>query len=397
MRVLLSTFGSRGEVQPTLAVGVELLALGARVRMCAPPDFRALVEGYGVEFVPVGSELSGVGRKKGTATEADRRASIDGMIDTHFATLGPAAEGCEVLLGCGALQIAAQSIAELRGMRYIYAAFAANTLPSEQIPPPPLGPGVDAEADVRTQWEQDAVRWNLLWRDSLNRHREALGLAAVDEVRDYIFTDHPWLAADPLLSPWPDSKLEVWQPGAWLLRDTRPLAPELEEFLTAGDPPVYFGFGSMHVGADTARNALAAARTLGYRAIVLRGWAGLELDEAGPDCLVVGEVNHRALFPRTAAVVHHGGAGTTAAVAASGTPQVVVPQMFDQYYWAAQVERLGVGVAHAPGQPSAESLTAALSRALTPQIGSAARTLGPRIRIDGAARAAHEVLATERV
>ncbi|WP_084522482.1 glycosyltransferase [Nocardia inohanensis] len=114
----------------------------------------------------------------------------------------------------------------------------------------------------------------------------------------------------------------------------------------------------------------------------------------------VGKIRKPALcdgFPSAAAVVHHGGAGTTAAVAASGTPRVVVPQMFDQYCRAAQVERLGIGVAHASRQPTVESLTAAVARVLSPRVWFTARTIGPQIDTDGAARAARRVLGAERV
>jgi vancomycin aglycone glucosyltransferase len=135
-------------------------------------------------------------------------------------------------------------------------------------------------------------------------------------VRSHIFTRRPLLAADPTLGPWPDPPDDtVVQTGAWILRDERPLAPELEAFLAAGEPPVYFGFGSAHAPVDLARTMIASARAHGRRAVVLRGWAELALVDDAPDCLAVGEVNQQALFTRVAAVVHHGGAGTTTAAA----------------------------------------------------------------------------------
>ncbi|WP_040815636.1 glycosyltransferase [Nocardia concava] len=391
MRVLLSTIGSRGEVQPMLALGLELTRLGARVRLCAPPDFRGLVERFGLEFVPVGPEVSRAGARTTPPTPEERRAMIAGTVGDQFDAVGAAASDCDVLVGCGALQIAAHSIAELRGIPYVYVAYAANTLPSEQLPPPPLGPGVDASADNGTQWKQDAQRWNALWSEPLDTHRAAHGLPPVADVRDYIFTDHPWLAADPVLGPWPTpSDLDVWQPGAWMLRDRSPLAAEIEEFLAAGEPPVYFGFGSMHMAAEASRAAIDAARALGRRAIVLRGWSELGLIDEAPDCLAIGEVDHAALFPRVAAVVHHGGAGTTTAVARAGVPQVVVPQRFDQYYWADRVRTLGIGFAHAPGEVTRDSLLSALGHALMRE--TAASDLAPTIRTDGATRSAERIL-----
>ena len=96
--------------------------------------------------------------------------------------------------------------------------------------------------DYSQLWAQDAKRWNDTWSSLLNPQRAALGLAPVSDVRSYILTGQPWLAADPTLGPWPDSTGQaVFQTGAWILPDARPLSTELEAFLNAGDPPIYFG------------------------------------------------------------------------------------------------------------------------------------------------------------
>src|SRR3954466_4929679 len=109
---------------------------------------------------------------------------------------------------------------------------------------------------------------------------------------------------------------------------------------------------------------IQAARALGRRAIVARGWADLALPDDAPDCLAIGEVNQQALFKRVAAVVHHGGAGTTTAAARAGAPQVIIPQHYDQPYWAQRIHDLGIGTAHVPGTPTTASLTSALQRTL---------------------------------
>ena len=151
-----------------------------------------------------------------------------------------------------------------------------------------------------------------------------------------MFTDRPWLPADPTLAPWPDPGDEaVFQTGAWILPDPRPLSPESRGFLDTGEPPIYFGFGSMRATQDLGQVMVQTARALGRRAIVSRGWADLSLVDSDPDCLAIGEANQQALFKRVAAVVHHGGSGTTTVAALAGAPQVVVPQIYDQHYWAA--------------------------------------------------------------
>jgi vancomycin aglycone glucosyltransferase len=110
------------------------------------------------------------------------------------------------------------------------------------------------------------------------------------------------------------------------------------------------------------------------------------------DCFAVGEVNHQALFGRVAAVVHHGGAGTTTAAARAGAPQVVVPQMVDQPYWAGRVAALGIGAAHDGPAPTVESLSAALRTGLAPGIRERATTVAGTIRTDGVEAAARLLL-----
>src|SRR5262249_33221034 len=109
-------------------------------------------------------------------------------------------------------------------------------------------------------------------------------------------------------------------------------------------------------------------------------------------CLSIGEVNLQALFRRVAAVVHHGGAGTTTVAAQAGTPQLVVPQMYDQHYWAGRVHHLGIGTAHALGPPTAGSLTEALSRPIQPDGAPRARAGAASVRTDGAEIAARRLI-----
>ncbi|MEG8275366.1 glycosyltransferase [Streptomyces sp. AHA2] len=398
MRVLLSTVGSRGEVQPVVALAVELMGSGHEAVVCAPPDFREWARSLGVAYVPVGPELRATAKRPRdlVPTPEQRRRMIEGTVAGQFRAVRAAAEGCDVIVGGGALAIAARSVAEERRIGYVYAAFAPVTLPSPHHAPPVFGllgeQPSDGPPDNRTLWAQDAQRWNTLWGAALDAQRGAAGLAPVGDVSRHLFTGTPWLAADPTLAPWPEpSELDVFQTGAWMMADHRPLGAEVQEFLDAGEPPVYFGFGSMHAPADTARTAVAAARALGRRAIIASGWAELSLDEAAPDCLLIGEVNQQALFRRVAAVVHHGGAGTTTTAAAAGVPQLIVPRVFDQFSFARRVGELGIGLAHAPGDPTVGSLTAALGSALAPEVTETAHAVAGRVRTDGASIAARRL------
>jgi len=223
-----------------------------------------------------------------------------------------------------------------------------------------------------------------------------MGLPPVRDVRSHVFTERPWLAADATLAPWPDPEDHaVFQTGAWIAADERPLSPELETFLEAAKPPVYFGFGSLRAPDGLSEVMIQAARAIGRRAIVSRGWADLSLVDHDPDCLAIDEVNQQVLLTRVAAVVHHGGAGTTTAAAMVGAPQVVIPQLYDQHYWAQRVHDLGIGTAHAAGNPTSDSLTAALRRALEPGVAARAHSLSTAVCRDGARTAARRLLRSD--
>jgi len=401
MRFLLSTIGSRGDVQPMVALALALKDLGQDVRLCVPPDFREWIEGLEMPVTPIGPEVRSSGKVRQSAagiTPELRRQMMEGTVATQFETIALAARACDLIVGATALQIAAPSVAERMGIPYVFAAYCPVVVPSPHHAPPVLRMLGDtpapARSDYRELWVQDGRRWNDTWRSLLNPHRSAIGLRPVDDVHSHVLTDHPWLAADATLAPWPDPEDHaVFQTGAWILADDRPLSSELEEFLVAGEPPVYFGFGSNRVPEDLSRVMIESARALGRRAIVLRGWADLSLVDDQPDCLAIGEVNQQALFKRVAAVVHHGGAGTTTAAARAGAPQVVIAQHYDQHYFAQRVEQLGIGTSHTPPTPTTESLTSALERTLGAEVAARARSIGGAVRDDGARVAAQRLIA----
>jgi vancomycin aglycone glucosyltransferase len=284
------------------------------------------------------------------------------------------------------------------GVPYVFAAYCPAVLPSPHHAPPVLamlGDEAVTMNDYSELWEKDAARWNAQWKDILNSHRQKLDLPFVDDVRGHILTDRPWLAADPILAPWPDpTDQAVFQTGAWILPDERPLATELAAFLEAGERPIYFGFSSIRAPENLSRVMIESARALGRRAIVSRGWADLSLIDDEPDCLAIGETNLDALFKRVAAVVNHGGAGTTTAAARAGTPQVVIPQHYDQHYWAQRVQQLGIGIAHAPGAPTSDSLTSALEQALRSDVAARAQSVATAMHSDGALTAAQRLIST---
>jgi vancomycin aglycone glucosyltransferase len=404
MRILLSTIGSRGDVQPLVALASHLKVLGHGVRVCAPPDFRDWIESLGIPVTPIGPEVRGFAASRPAATHArnpptleQRRQMAQATVATQFETVAAAAQGSDMIVAATALQIAARSVAETMGIRYVFVAYSPVVLPSPHHSPPPLPP-IPGEApssinDNQELWARDAARFNALFGAALNSHRESLGLPPVSDARSHMMTDCPWLAADPTLGPWPDTEGEgAFQTGAWILPDERPLPRALDEFLESGEPPIYFGFGSTRATEGTGQVMLRAACALGRRAIVSQGWFDVPLVESQADCLSIGEVNLHALFSRVAAVVHHGGAGTTTAAALAGVPQVVIPNHYDQHYWAQRVHTLGIGTAHAASAPTIDSLTGALERALLPDVTARARSIAAVVRRDGTRIAAERLI-----
>jgi vancomycin aglycone glucosyltransferase len=371
MRVLLSTYGSRGDVEPIVALAVQLQALGAEVRMCAPPDeeLTELLTRGGVPMMPFARPWRSWERPP-TAEERPQR--VTDFIAAQYDTVAEAAAGSDVIVATAMSQFVGPSVAEELGIPYRSVLFCPDVLGGLH------GQGFDE-----------------LFGKPINTHRTSIGLPPVGDVGEFVFTARPLLAADPTVGPWRGpERFDVVQTGAWILPDERPLPAELQAFLDAGEPPVYVGFGSMRtVDEGSARAAIEAIRAQDRRVLVGRGWAGLTLMDDQDDCLAIGEVNQQGLFDRVAAVVHHGGAGTTTTAARAGAPQVVVAQGGDQVYWAGRVTELGIGAAHDGPTPTVQSLSAALRTALAPETPARATAVAAGVRTDGATTAAELVLA----
>lgn len=390
MRVLVSSAGTRGDVQPVLALALEVRGLGHDVRLCVPPNFLEWIGAHGFDAVPMGVQMR-------PARPGAAPAPVPDLITDQFDTLGAAVKGCDVVLGANAHQYAARSIAEREGLPYVAAVYAPVALPSPDLAPPPAPgqawtPGDPGGNEGR--WADTRAAWNARALERVNHNRARLGLPAIDDVLRHNLTGRPWLAADATLGPAPATPgMDVTQTGAWLLPDPAPLPPPLRAFLDGGDPPVYVGFGSMPLPPDAGRTVVEAARAAGRRVVLSQGWAGLGLVDDAPDCIAVGDVNQRALFPRVAVAVHHGGAGTTVAAARAGVPQVVVPMFSDQFYWAARVRALGIGTSVPFGALSTGTLAAALHGGLLPEVEARAGATAWDVTTDGAVVAARRLVA----
>ncbi|MCF6468391.1 glycosyltransferase family 1 protein [Nonomuraea sp. MG754425] len=398
MRFVLVTYGSRGDVEPMTGLAVRLRALGAEVRVCAPPDFADLLDEVGVPLTPLAWPIRALATG---AVPGKEKAGLSGiaaeLTAMAYEAVAGVAAGCAAVVATGSFPALAgtRTAAEKLGVPYVFTSLSPCYLPSSQHPPL-RWPGQVIPPEVtgnRELWDRHSAHLETLFGDTVNVHRASVGLPPVRGVRDHVFTGHPLLAADPVVGPWqPTPELDVTQTGAWIRPDGRPLPAGLEAFLAAGAQPVYVGFGSMPMRGASAREisraVVEAVRAQGRRVLLGTGWADLALIDDRDDCFAVGEVNQQALFPRVAAVVHHGGAGTTTTAARAGAPQVIVPQVADQPYWAGRVSGLGIGAVHDGPTPTAESLSAALKVALAPETGARAAAVAGTVRTDGAERAA---------
>jgi vancomycin aglycone glucosyltransferase len=351
MRIAIAAEGTRGDIYPMLALAGRLTAAGHTVRLCAPPDFAEAAAGSGVEFVAVGADVHRFMSESAAALHAGGlplalriRAWGEQSLASQFRALPEAAAGMDCLLAAGTI-LAGASAAELHGIPFRFVAYTPALLPSLEHAPAffPFQPR-SRLANRALWWIARALVTATLRRD-LNRARRALGLPPVRDVFGQVLSPRPVLAADRLLAPAPsDSPVPVAQIPCLHPRGGEPLPEKLERFLAAGPPPVFLGFGSMPDPdpRTTTDGLLAAIEAIGCRALISRGWAGLGEAALPEHVMAVGAVSHARLFPRVAAVVHHGGAGTTHTAARAGVPQVVVPHLLDQYYFARRVHELGV-------------------------------------------------------
>ncbi|MER7131668.1 glycosyltransferase, partial [Streptosporangium saharense] len=308
MRVVLVTYGSRGDVEPMAGLAVRLRALGAEVRVCAPPDFAELLDGVGVPLSPLGWPI----RALATGAIPDKaKAGLSGiaaeLTSMAYEAVSGVAEDRAAVVATGSFPAVAgaRAAAEKLGVPYVFTSLSPSYLPSPHHSPAPWPGQVIPEGVTgnRELWALNAEHKDALFGETINNHRTSVGLPPVDGIRDHVFTGRPFLATDPVLGPWQETpELDVTQTGAWIRPDERPLPADLEAFLAAGAEPVYVGFGSMPMrgaGAqEISRAVVEAVRARGRRVLLGSGWADLTAIDDRDDCFVVGEVNQQALFGR---------------------------------------------------------------------------------------------------
>ena len=407
MRVNLLIVGTRGDVQPALALGVGLKKAGFEVQLVAFEEFRLLVEAYGLDFIPLSANVQellhqSAGKKVFSGTALfDLIKLFRNMFSTMFTDFWQISQGCDLLISNTATAMAADAVAEKLQIPHIetsvFPGWPTRAFPSFFGPwPPSLGAkssGLAGQLKGAINWfSYKPVNWAVsLWlRPFIERwRRDILGLPGGK-------SEQPGQKPAPILAGFskyvlpspPEWGERIHVTGYWYL-DTPAFEPPpaLQAFLDAGSPPVYIGFGSMpnqnpEQITDMVIQALFMA---GQRGILLTGQGilgrGMAQQSSTHPVYFVESIPHDWLLPRTAAVAHHGGAGTTAAGIRAGIPSILIPIGADQRLWAYRVETLGVGPGPIPrSQLTAERLAKAITQSITNQtMRQRAKALGEKI------------------
>ena len=410
MKVTIIAPGSRGDVQPYVALGKGLRKAGHTVGVLASQDFEELVREHGLDFFDMGGgSMQDIAKNMQSLLERGNFLKIlKNMGATAKSLAGQAAvsglaacEGSDLILaGLGGL-FSGLALSEKLGIPFIQAHYYPFT-PTREFPNAlaPLPPGrlpawVNRLSHIMVQqmmWQNYRAADNLARRQVLNMAPAPfLGpFASLQQQKQPILYGY-----SPQVIPPPGDWGEfIHVTGYWFLDPPSGWeAPiDLVHFLQSGPPPVYIGFGSMvnSQPGETTTLVLDALAQAGQRGVLSAGWGGLR-KQALPDTVYqIGSIPFNWLFPQMAAVVHHGGVGTTSMGLLAGVPSVVIPFMGDQPFWGQRVHELGVGPEPIPlRRLTADRLAEAIHRAVTDTaMREKAARLGERIRAeDGIGRA----------
>ena len=409
MHITILTIGSRGDVQPFIALGRGLQRAGHQVKLATHANFESMTRHYKLDFFPLEGNFQTVMLEESGQKMLDAGTNPFTFVHRYGQMLEPmaakalldsweACQGTDAIIAHGTA-FWGYDIAQKLGVPF-YLAGLQPFSPNRDFPhflmPPALRLG--GLFNQLTYW----LMWQLFWqicRKPINQWRaNTLNLPSWQHNP---FGDKNWQQI-PLLygySPTVIPKPRNWTEqlhvtGYWFLDSPADFSPppELVDFLEAGPPPVYIGFGSMtgrhpELMTEIALSALSKTR---QRGILLTGWGGISNADLPDSVFKIDSIPHNWLFPQMTAIVHHGGAGTTAAALRAGVPNIVIPFITDQPFWGHRVMQLGVGPKPIPQKKlTVERLTTAIRRAVEDEtMRQRAAVLGQKIRSeDGVARA----------
>jgi sterol 3beta-glucosyltransferase len=412
MKVTMLAIGSRGDVQPYIALGLGLQSAGYDVLLATHSNFEDFVTAHGLRFHNLGGDVRAI-----METPTGRALVATGTnpfpfiryLKTYFEQtsdefLDSSLQACE---GAGAIiysifAITAYHIAEKMRIPCFPALLQPFTRTSAFPIQPPVTTWMRSGPYNRLTFLVAQQAFGQTFKPVMNRWRNKLGLPPLPFAGLYSLIDRRRLPVLYGYSPTVVPKPRDWGPqahvtGYWFLDRPPNWQPpsDLTAFLQAGEPPVYVGFGSMATlnPEQTADIIITAIRKANRRGVLLSGWGGLSPSALPEDICLVDSVPHDWLFPQMAAIIHHGGAGTTGAGVRSGVPSLAIPFFADQYFWADRLSHLGVGPTPIPqNQLTADTLTHAIRTATNQPIKRRAATIGHRVQSEnGVARAVQAI------
>jgi UDP:flavonoid glycosyltransferase YjiC (YdhE family) len=396
LKLVLASYGTRGDIEPCAAIGRELMRRGHDVRIAVPPDLVDFVESAGLAAVAYGLDTQTVQDafrdfwtcflhtfwRVGELIRLWREnwANVDRSWGEMSTTLSALAEGADLLLTGQAYQETAANVAEHHGIPlaalHYYPIRANGQLASSLLAP------VVRAAMTAYEW----LSWQLTKRlENTQRRKLELPKAASPSPRRFAKLGSLEIQAyDPACFPglateWSDRLRPLV--GSLTMELPTEADDDVVSWIAAGTPPIYFGFGSFPVESpsETIKLISAACATLGERALVCSGGSDFTGAAHSDHLKVVSAVNHAAVFPACRAVVHHGGAGTTAAGLRAGVPTLILWTHTDQPIWGGAVKRLKVGSARRFSTTTCDSLVADLRRILGPGYLIQAREVATRM------------------
>lgn len=411
MKITIVASGTRGDVQPMLALGKALQARGHVVCVLASSHFAAWIAQHGLRPATATVDIQAVMQSAGGTAWAEQGNDpmrqmriMQTLVNQHGLALmddaWQACQGAEVIFSSFTSDLYVASIAEKLGALHISTPLQPVLRATRNGAAMSNAPQPNRESWLNYwvgKWLLEPVPWRLLGKLTNQFRQATLGLPpqTPHTVRQTLnrmrviqgYSQH----VAPHAADWPANLSTV---GYWFLDDAvdwQP-APALHAFLQAGEPPIYIGFGSM-AGANPqalTRLLIDAVIASGKRAVLQTGWAGLGASALPPSIHLLERAPHNRLFPLMQAVVHHGGAGTTAESLRAGKPTIIVPHMADQPFWGRRVAALGAGPPPIPRHKlNVAALTAAIRQATADAaIRQHAAHLGEQIRAeDGIGRA----------
>ncbi|MDD4645088.1 MAG: glycosyltransferase [Bacteroidales bacterium] len=354
MGIVIITQGSLGDVRPFLAIGIAFRKQGDEVTVCAPENFRELFTSHGFSYHPVGLNFQAIlSNDEADETGKNLRKKnviqlVIQSISDQFKLLPSVAKDAKLIIGNG-LDFAGRSVAEYYKIPYFMIspmplAFKSKYHSPMTIPLQNLPSWLN-----RLFWWTGELSGRLLFCKKINRYRRELGLDDVINYTDFM-SKNAILAADRILAPLPPDCKNISQIGFLDYDEGIELDEKIIDFINAGAPPIYIGFGSMG-DPSSEKTKIILQRLLDVkelRFIISKGWANLNIETTRTNALFIDHVPFAKLFPKMSILVHHGGAGTTCTAVRAGIPQIIIPHGLDQFYWGNRVRALKIGVAPIP-------------------------------------------------